>query len=275
MADDWIIFVDTNIFLDFYRASGESAKRQLDALEKHKKRLITGDQVRMEFLKNRQKVILKTLKELKKPPKDGLPQIFSGMQAARMMSKHQESAIKKFNEMKAKAEKILADPLHHDRVFQTFNRIFDSKTPLNLCRPRKERFEVRNLARKRFALGYPPRKPDDTSIGDALNWEWIIRCAKEGEANQHVLIVSRDGDYGAVYNGSAYLNDWLYREFKDRVSKKRKIKLTPRLTEALKLLDETVSEEDEREEEEIIRDWSEIDSLDDDELAELIQQVEL
>jgi len=255
VADEWLIFVDTNIFLDFYRASGESAKRQLNALERHQNRLITGDQVRMEFLNNRQRVILKSLNELKRPAKDGLPQIFSGTQAARMMAKHQDNAIKKFKEIRTKAEKMLADPTHHDQVFQTFNRIFDANTPLNLCRPKKERFAVRSLARKRFALGYPPRKAGDNSIGDALNWEWIVRCAESSEPNQHILIVSRDGDFGAVHNGTAYLNDWLYREFKDRVSKKRKIELTARLTDALKRLDETVAAEDEREEEKIIREW--------------------
>jgi len=219
-------------------------------------RLITGDQVRMEFLNNRQRVILKTLKELKRPSKDGLPQIFSGSQSARMMAKHQEDAIKKFGEIKDKAEKMLADPSHHDQVFQTFNRIFDKKTALNLCRPKKERFLIRNLARKRFVLGYPPRKSGDNSIGDALNWEWIVKCAQAGKPNEHILIVSRDGDFGAVLNNAAYLNDWLYREFKDRVSKKRKIKLTARLTDALKILDEIVEAEDEAEESKLIREWS-------------------
>ena len=66
MPEKWIIFVDTNIFLDFYRLGGESAERQLKALERHVDRIITGDQVRMEFLKNRQGEILKTIKNLKK-----------------------------------------------------------------------------------------------------------------------------------------------------------------------------------------------------------------
>lgn len=253
MADEWLIFVDTNVFLDFYRSSGESAKRQLVALERHKDRLITGDQVRMEFLKNRQKVILKTIQDMKKPSKDGLPQIFAGTTPALMMGKHQSSAIKQYNKIKEKADKMLADPTQHDTVYKIFNRIFDQKTSLNLCRPKKERFEIRNLARKRFVLGYPPRKSGDTSIGDALNWEWIIRCAQKTDPNQHILIVSRDGDFGAVHEGKAYLNDWLYREFKDRVSRKRKVELTARLTDALKKLDETVPKEDESIEDDIIK----------------------
>jgi hypothetical protein len=114
-----------------------------------------------------------------------------------------------------------------------------------LKRPNKTRFTVRNLARKRFVLGYPPRKQGDTSIGDAINWEWVIWCAQSSTENHHVLIVSRDSDYGVTYDNKAVLNDWLRREFKERVSQKRKIELTNRLTDALKLLDERVSPEDE------------------------------
>jgi hypothetical protein len=57
-------------------------------------------------------------------------------------------------------------------------------------------------------------------------------------------IVSRDGDYGITVNGEALLNDWLAQEFKDRVSSRRKIKLTTKLTDALKILDKDVSQED-------------------------------
>src|SRR5580765_7471463 len=44
----------------------------------------------------------------------------------------------------------------------------------------------------------PPRKPNDTSMGDAINWEWIVECAKT--LNGSVIIVSRDRDYGVTYN---------------------------------------------------------------------------
>jgi predicted nucleic acid-binding protein len=256
MPESWLIFIDTNIFLDFYRQSGESAERQLKALEKHKSRLITGDQVRMEFLKNRQKVIAKSLKDLKAPTQDGVPQIFSGTMPANQLIKHQKEAKNQFSKIKKKAELMLSNPQHHDKVYTTFNRIFDSKSSYNLCRPKRERFEIRNLARKRFVLGYPPRKDGDTSIGDSINWEWIIYCAKNSDPNTHILIVSRDSDYGLQYEGQNFINDWLEREFKDRVSRKRKIELTAKLTVALKRLEERVTPEDEKEEENLIRTFS-------------------
>jgi len=253
MAETWIFFIDTNIFLDFYRLNGESAERQLKALEKHKDRLVTGDQVRMEFLKNRQKVIAKALKDLKPPSQDGVPQILTGLRAAQLLLKSQKEAKAKFLEVKKKAELILSKPNEHDQVYKSFNRIFDSRSALNLCRPMKERFTVRNLARKRFALGYPPRKNDDTSIGDALNWEWIIACANKSDPNTHVMIVSRDSDYGCQLDSEYFINDWLLREFKDRVSQKRKIVLTGKLTDALRKMSEIVTKEDEKEEDDLLK----------------------
>lgn len=62
------------------------------------------------------------------------------------------------------------------------------------------------------------------------------------------MIVSRDGDYGYRGKAASYLNDWLSREFKERVGKERKVHLTARLTDALKLLNETVSKKEEVEE---------------------------
>lgn len=251
-SGDWLVFVDTNIFLDFYRQSGPSVDRLLAALEKHTDRLITGDQVRMEFYKNRQKVIQKSLSDLKEPAAQNLPQILSNLKPSSALSTQQKLYKEKFKEVKARGELILTNPARYDKVFQSFKRIYGADTKYNLCRPMKERFSVRSLARKRFALGYPPRKAGDTSIGDSLNWEWIIHCAKQGPSKKNVLIVSRDGDYGISINNDAVLNDWLQQEFKDRVSNRVKIRLTTKLTDALRILDEEVMPEDIEEENRII-----------------------
>ncbi|WP_176440200.1 PIN domain-containing protein [Boseongicola aestuarii] len=53
MSDNWLVFVDTNILLDFYRFRGASALKQLKALEQNRAKLIVTEQVQMEFLKHR------------------------------------------------------------------------------------------------------------------------------------------------------------------------------------------------------------------------------
>jgi hypothetical protein len=57
-----LLFVDTNIFLNYYRV--RQCKLNLELLEKleeHKDRLIISSQVEMEYKKNRQNVIFETL----------------------------------------------------------------------------------------------------------------------------------------------------------------------------------------------------------------------
>jgi len=133
-------------------------------------------------------------------------------------------------------------------------RIFDHESPFNLRRPDKRRFEIRRLARKRCSLGYPPRKPNAISLGDSIHWEWIIACARPSERERHdVMIVSRDGDFGATLGKISIINDWLLREFKERVSPQRQIVLLTRLTDALKKLDEHVNPADVKAEDRIIK----------------------
>ena len=119
----------------------------------------------------------------------------------------------------------------------------------------KERFAVRHLARKRFILGYPPRKQGDTSIGDAVNWEWIVRCSQE--SGKHVVIVTRDTDYGVTFDGKSYINDYLKQEFSERVSQKRKLILTDKLSVGLKIVHAAVTREMEEEEERILAEIAE------------------
>lgn len=244
MAETWLIFVDTNIMLDFYRKPGENAERQIASLRKHLNSIIVTEQVKMEFLNNRQKAISDMLEQMAAPKTAPLPMILSGSRSGKALTKAMGEAVKRHREAKKRAELILAEPRRYDPVFRGLNRIFSHKGPLNLKRPNEQRFELREMAEKRFSLGYPPRKNKDTSLGDALNWEWLIRCAQATD-RANILIVSRDSDYGLQQGEEAILNDWLKAEFEARVRPTRKIELTPRLTVALKKLAEVVTPEDE------------------------------
>jgi hypothetical protein len=253
-ANKWLLFIDTNILLDFYRQKGASAKRQLAQLTKRADSIITGDQVRMEFLNNRQAAILDGFKKLSKATRPDLGSIFVDYKAGAKLLKSYDTQGELLKKVQTKIEQVLRDPARHDQVYRSLNRIFDRKSPWNLRRPDKTRFAIRRLARKRFGLGYPPRKRGDTSIGDAINWEWIIHCATQSRERHNIIIVSRDSDYGSLHKDESVLNDWLRREFKDRVSRQRKIILTQKLTEALKKLNERVVEADVREENRLIAD---------------------
>lgn len=178
------------------------------------------------------------------------PALVADFQATKMVEKKKKELLAQQRKVNEKIQSVLSDPTHHDPVYQTLQRLFKHTSPFSLSRDKKDRFKIRNLARKRFSLGYPPRKQSDTSIGDAINWEWIVRCSID--SGKHVVIVTRDTDYGAIHNGKSYLNDWLKQEFAERVSKKRKVILTDKLSAGLKIVHASVTKEMEEEEEKLL-----------------------
>jgi PIN domain len=250
---DALLFVDTNILLDFYRIQkSDISMKYLEQLEVYKDRLIIGSQIEMEYKKNRQKVIVESLTQFSTPDwgKLSTPALVAGLQASKMIEKRRKEITEQYKIVNTKIKKILTDPSQNDPVFQALQRLFKSNSPYNLNRVSKKRFAIRRLARKRFCLGYPPRKSNDTSIGDAVNWEWIVQCATD--SGKDIVIVTRDNDYGVTYDDQSYLNDWLKQEFKQRVSQRRKIYLTHKLSEGLKIIHAAVTEEMEKAEQQLI-----------------------
>lgn len=259
---DTLLFVDTNVLLDFYRIrKSDISTKYLEQLEACRDRLIIGSQIEMEYKKNRQRVIVDSLTNFGTPDWGKLtaPALVADLQAVKMVEKKKNELMAQKSKVNEKIQNVLSDPIHHDPVYQCLQRLFKNDSQFNLSRDKKQRFSIRRLARKRFILGYPPRKQADTSIGDAVNWEWIVQCSIDSA--KHVVIVTRDTDYGAMYDGQSYLNDWLKQEFSERVSKKRKVILTDKLSQGLKIVHAAVTKEMEEEEERLLAEI--IDEFDD------------
>ncbi len=72
----------------------------------------------------------------------------------------------------------MKNPTAHEPVYKAANDVFAFESEFNLNRAKPERYRIRRQAQRRFILGYPPRKDKDTSIGDAINWEWINESLK-------------------------------------------------------------------------------------------------
>lgn len=246
-----LLFVDTNILLDFYRVRRESGLTILKEIDGLHDRVITTYQVEMEFKKNRQNAILESVKNLKNRDPVPHPAFLSESRSADILSRRISDANARIKGFRERLKQVMAKPTTHDPVYKVVQRLFVDESPLNLTRKRKERQAIKRKALRRFLLGYPPRKASDTSIGDALNWEWIVYLANQ--TKKHVVIVSRDSDYGAEIDDSAYINDWLIQEFRDRVTKKRQLLLFNRLAPALKLLEVKVTQEAEDEEKEVAK----------------------
>lgn len=234
---DALIFIDTNIFLDFYRKKNfDISINYLEQIENHLDKIITGSQVEMEYKKKRQVVILESVAEIKKigTLTGNIPAILYDRKAFNMIVKLRKDINKQKKKLISRIDKIFKDPKVNDPVYKSLQKLFKYKSEINLNRENKKRVTIRNLAKKRFCLGYPPRKKSDNSIGDAINWEWIVSCAQK--TGKHIILVSRDSDFGKTYEKESYLNDWLTQEFKERVSKHRKILLTDKLSKAFQLV---------------------------------------
>jgi hypothetical protein len=250
---DALLFIDTNIFLDFYRdRKSDVSTKFLEQIELCKDRLILGSQLEMEYKNNRQVVILETLGKFGTPDWGKLspPALIADLQASKMIKKHQKEIGTQQKKVVEKIQNILKNPGANDDVYKVLQRVFKHSSGFNLNRDSKRRFAIRRLARKRFFLGYPPRKKNDTSCGDAINWEWIVQCSID--SGKDIVIVTRDSDFGVTYKDESYLNDWLQQEFKQRVSQQRKIKLTSKLSEALKIVHANVTAEMEADEARIL-----------------------
>ena len=227
-----LLFIDTNIWLDFYRARNETGLELLEKAEAISDQIIVSYQLESEFKRNRQTAILEGMQELKAPTQIARLGIFSGAKATQIMNKSLKEAERRVKDLRKRLSRALDDPSANDPVYQACQRIFHKNDSLALTREDKLRFRVRRLAFRRFLHGCPPRKRNDTSIGDAINWEWMVHCAQQQGAE--LVIVSRDSDYGVTFDNKSYINDHLRQEFSERVSKKRKLLLYVRLSEALK-----------------------------------------
>jgi hypothetical protein len=67
MSKKPLLFIDTNIFLDFYRAEGDAGMTLLNRIDSVSPFLMMTDQVEMEFPNNRQHVISAALKKVTVP----------------------------------------------------------------------------------------------------------------------------------------------------------------------------------------------------------------
>lgn len=246
-----LLFVDTNIWLDFYRSSTDAGLSLLEHLEGVKDRIIMTYQIEMEFKKNRQSVISESYHALKPPSDIPKPGIFWDAKTAKALATDLKNAQKRVTALKKRLQLALAQPTQNDPVYQICQRCFHKNDEITLSRNTDVKRRIIRQAFRRFLYGCPPRKKNDTSIGDAINWEWIVECANACQSEIHM--VSRDADYGITFEGKSYLNDHLWQEFKERVSKKRNILLHRTLSDALKHFKVNVSAAEQKEEAEVLQ----------------------
>jgi PIN domain len=137
---DALVFLDTNILLDFYRIRrSDVSVSYLELIDSHHDRLITGTQIEMEYKKNRQQVILESIKGMKYPDWNalGTPAILADCKAAQAMANRRKEISDQQKKLKDRTSRILRQPSYNDPVYKTLQRLFKAKTALNLNRENK------------------------------------------------------------------------------------------------------------------------------------------
>lgn len=222
------LFIDTNIYLNFYDFQNEQlAKLEIIvALIKEKKiKLFIPQQVVDEFKRNRENKLYVSIKYLEglNPLKanftdHGVPGLGSFQEE---LKKNKES-LEKIKEDVVKQS--ISNTLPADKIVAS---IF-----VNSVIALEE--DLLKKAKGRFDRGNPPRKPKNSSseegnsYGDAINWETLLKYAPTRE---ELYVVSSDGDYGSPLR-KGQISEFLRDEWKE--VKNSKVILYTTISEFLK-----------------------------------------
>jgi hypothetical protein len=131
-----LIFVDANIFLDFYRApAGNIGLTLLQRINDHHDAIVTGDQVEMEFKKNRQAVILDAYNQvIVSGAKFSLPTFLIGTPEEKRLKSLKDEMEKHAFDIKESVKSVLRDPVTSDPVYRIAESLFRADTTLSLSR---------------------------------------------------------------------------------------------------------------------------------------------
>ena len=182
------LFLDTNIYLGFFELSGddlEELRKLAVAVRSGGTVLHLTDHVCDEFRRRRAGTIAASLKlvESAQLPKS-YPRLFTNLvgypelRTTLETFERQRAALLE----EARSAAVGAD-LQADRLISELFEI-SRRVPLSA--------EIRSAAETRQLLGNPPGKKD--SIGDAINWESLLRAVPGGE---DLVLASADRDFAS------------------------------------------------------------------------------
>lgn len=206
------VFVDTNIYLNFYRMSRETQtllREFLNITKENKIDIIFPPQVKEEIIRNKGLVI------------DNFSSCY--LQAMPIIVRA-EILVGNFKDSKdAKKRKQRLDKRYRN-IIEKYKKItLASNSKVNVLIKEiqrnslasKETPDILQRAYFRYLKGNPPRKnKNDESFGDAIIWETIL----DSYINDDLSIITNDNDWFNCFNKSKRLelNDLLKQEWKNK-----------------------------------------------------------
>jgi uncharacterized protein with PIN domain len=175
------IYIDTNVFLDFYQAATDRLAVFQDLVRRADKVILTEQTVR-EFKRNRITRLTELARNIERGGESNimttavireLPQFKSWVQARDAARCHAKAI--------AQQLRLWVIDETSDVVLTEFANLAAAATHLPTTEMAIER------ARRRKLLGEPPTSPDRHTIGDELIWETLLAGCQED-----LIVVSRD-----------------------------------------------------------------------------------
>lgn len=180
------VFIDSNIFLDFYRLGKEDLEKLnqlVDLIKNGHIKIYLTKQVYDEFYRNREDTFKKTYKGFLDSKIDiQMNSIFKNYPEYKKITLLKRTLEKLKSDLGQKVESDVNDKkLIADEIVR---KIFDASSFID-----SDEFLDKAVIRHR--LGNPPGKKNN-SYGDEINWETLLESVPDGEK---FIVISNDGDY--------------------------------------------------------------------------------
>lgn len=205
------VFIDTNIFLGFYSLNQkglDELKKIITLVDDRKIEIILSENVKDEFYKNRLSKIKTTIQDLKDQTTFRIPAILKNYEK----SADFEKMIQKTNALKKELLELLKKDILDVRLGadSVVAEIFEKSSI------KKIEKGILEKASMRVHRNLPPKKNREISIGDAVNWETLLKHVEDD-----IHIISDDGDFReSLEKKDDCVNYFLSHEWLERKDKK-------------------------------------------------------
>lgn len=236
------LFVDANIFLNFFREDMPKFHSLIEALEAMRSNLLVTERVAHEVRRNKVQVVDNTLQGFRKQlelPSIRVPSHLGGNADASLEALNSElsAAYHKVRDLKQRFTSYTNELLRQvarseDATSLALERIFADAVAAT--------GEQLALARERQAYGDPPGKPNDP-LGDQVSWEQVLAQIRNGA---EVWLVTSDRDYFDSVGDTNILNPVLAMDVK-RIANAQVPKVFSKLIDAVEAAREALKSEKE------------------------------
>ena len=199
------LFIDTNVLLSFYAFTSDDIEqlRKLEGLiENGTLKLYVPRQVADEFARNRETKLSKSIDDFAAKGSTALPRFLADVEEAEAYTLALQALNKARNDLVQRARKSASD-----NSFAVDGLVLSLLAKAGIG---EVTADMITRARLRRDVGNPPGKTN--TLGDQINWEYLLECVADG-VDLHV--VSIDGDYQSAFKNNKP-HQFLFDEWRSR-----------------------------------------------------------